>query len=321
MRRLQGGSILILALWVLFFLAALTVAAAGHVWAVLASAERLQDRALAYMQAHSAAAWAVAVIEQQHRETGEGTNHWDGLSPDAWNRDAARFRVPLSGDESGAEQRGEVYFAQAGEDVLLPGVTGEEGRLDLNRASRDRLHALFAYVGGARGDALAVQLFGPASPLHGGLTGGGEQAYDRPTFLAVEDLLLVEGMDDALYEVLAPHLTVFGGGTLLNINCASRAVLVAFLFSTGQWETLTDAEVLADAILAERTIRGFSDSADFRARLPEVPGELLGRGLDFASTAYRGIAVGPGMGRTETGLEIEFVWDTIARRYVLWRER
>ncbi len=320
MKRSPTGSILILALWVLFFLASLTVAAAGHVWAVLQAAERLQDRVLGHMQASSAAAWAVAVIEEHTREAANGTNGWDGVAANAWNRDTQAFSMPAPSRGDPVPQ-GRVYFSHPDAEEVLGGVVGEEGRLHLNLGSRDRLHALFAYVGGDQGARLANRLFGSTDGSYGGLTGGHEDAYDRAVFQAVEDLLLADGIDEALFADLEPHLTVFGVGNLLNVNSASRAVLVAFLMSTDEVEGVSNAEAIADEILAARQQRGFRDSADFRARLPGLPSGLLGRGLTFSSTAFRGVAVGAGMEHAQTGLEIAFVWDTIMRQYVVWRER
>ncbi|MFU8779578.1 MAG: hypothetical protein ACNA71_00965 [Kiritimatiellia bacterium] len=136
----------------------------------------------------------------------------------------------------------------------------------------------------------------------------------------MEELLFVDGMDAALFEKLSPHLTVYGSGTFINVNSASRAVLVAFLLENPL--AAANAELIADQIIAARKDRGFAHRDDFYTRLPEVPREwgLDRQGLDFSSTAFRGIGVGMGVGGIP-GLEIVFVWDTIARQYVLWRER
>jgi len=315
MRRSTGGSILILALWVLFFLAALTVASAGHVWAVLQAAERLQSRALARMTAGSAAAWAVAQIEKETSGDVPVTNRWDGVSADAWNRAPGRFALPTALLQAGRE--GSVYFMIPDEEDPFTGVIGEEGRLHLRPENRYRIKALFEYLEAGSGER--VLLFPDTEPEDAELTGGQGAGYDRATYMSVEDLLLVDGMHAALFEKVAPHLTVYGSGDIINVNSASHAVLVAVLVATDEIE-MAEAKRIADEIVAARGERGFSGEADFRARLPDLA-RLLRRGLGFYSTAFRGIASGRGTGIGENGLEIVFVWDTISGQYVLWRER
>jgi type II secretory pathway component PulK len=319
MKRGTDGSILILSLWVLFFLAALTVASAGHVWAVLHAAERLQERVAARLAAGSAAAWAAAMIEDLENRQDRATNLWDGASADAWNRDEDLFLVRGAG--GALPGRGRVYFALPGEDVRHAGVLGEEGRIHLNRGHPDWIRNLFAYVGGEQGRLIAEQLLSRPRESDVGLTEYGANAYNRASFGAVEDLLLVEGVDAVLYDRIAPHVTVFGRGDRINVNSASRSVLVAHLLSRGGLYPEAEAERIADAVVSARSQRGFEGSEDFRARLDGVPGDILSMGLGvISSKVFRGIAVGGG----EPGpavLEIEFVWDRESRRFVFWRER
>lgn len=313
----KRGSILILALWVLFFLAALTVAAAGHVWAVLQAAERLQSRVEARMEAGSAAAWAVAVLAEQTQKTNE-TNVWDGVSADAWNRNVRLFSFVR---QDHAQIDDAVYFVMPDDDERYGGIIGESGRLHLNSRNPELLKRLFAHVGGTSGAQLGDTLFRVSDDGDGGLTGRGNGAYDRQVFEAVEDLLLVEGVDAALYAKVAPHLTVYGNSDVVNVNSATHAVLVAYLMATDDPDIASRAEQFADQIIAVRRERGFAGRQDFEERLPELSGGIWSRWpMGIASTAFRGIAVGGDRGG-ETGLEIEFVWDTITRQYVVWRER
>ena len=318
MQSAKKGSVLVLSLWVLFFLAALTVAAAGHVWAMLQVADRLQSRVVGRIEASSMAAWAVAVLEDQLEQVAV-TNVWDGVSADAWNRNESLFVFIR---EDGTRVENAVYFIFPGEDAPQAGIIGESGRLHLNSENPELLKRLFAYVGGESGARVARALFQDADGKGVGLTGGGDASYDRKTFRAVEDLLMVDGVDADLYATLSPHVTVYGRGDTVNVNSATHAVLVAYLLATDDADIVSRAEVLAHEIISARTERGFAGRRDFEERIPALAGGVWGRWpMGTSSTAFRGIAVGEGRGGQETGLEIEFVWDTIAGQYVVWRER
>jgi hypothetical protein len=313
----RTGSILLLTIWVLFFLAALVVASAGHVRSVLLAAERLQFRVSARMEAASVAAYAAAVIEAQFGRDQRGSAPWDGVASDAWNRDAVLFRLPGHDDRQGQPR---LYFSIPGEDVVFQGIIGEEGRIHLNEARRSLLGALFAHAAGEQGLRVARTLFGLNQPdVDGRLTEVEGTEYDRPVFNAVEDLFLVEGMDGDLYGKLAPHLTVHGKGDVINVNSASRSVLVSLMLDDPA--TDGDAENLADRIIMARREQGFRYWTDLISRVPEMPGGADRRRYGFASSAFRGVAFGGGEDAGQSGLEIEFVWDTDARGFALWRER
>ncbi|MFU8779579.1 MAG: hypothetical protein ACNA71_00970 [Kiritimatiellia bacterium] len=169
----RSGSILILALWVLFFLAALTVAAAGHVWAVLQAAERLQTSVQSRLQASSMAAWAAAVIEDHvgMQDADGGTNRWDGVADNAWNRDPVLFRLPFDHHRDDGELEARLYFTLPDDDTVFGGVIGEQGRLHLNEGHPFWLRSLFGYVGGETGAQVARSLFGAGVAGDGELTG------------------------------------------------------------------------------------------------------------------------------------------------------
>ncbi len=309
----RQGSILILVLWVLFFLASLTVASAGHVLAVLRAAERLQYRVHARMEAWSAAAWAVSVMEAQQGETALMTNVWDGVSADAWNRDAASFALPA---EFGG-QTAYVSFAFPGETSRLAGVVGEEGRIHLNAAPPALLQALFGYVGGEPGALLAETLFQPG--VDDGLTPDAQDEYDRKSYASVGGLRLEEAMSADLYAALEPHVTVYGQGDWINFNAATETVLVAVLIAAGREPAV--AEQIARVIVEERAQTGFSSRANFEERVEGIePGFSVQHGLAAYSTAFRGIAAGGGE-EAAAGIGFAFVWDTRAGQYVLWREQ
>ena len=69
----DGGSVLILTLWVLFFLAALAVAIGGHVSSNMKVATKIKNRVAAYYLAR-------AGVEKAVTEARSDSNAWDSIN-------------------------------------------------------------------------------------------------------------------------------------------------------------------------------------------------------------------------------------------------
>ncbi len=333
----SGGSVLILALWVVFFLAALTLATGSHVSALLSAASRLSARVHAQAQAAAGAAYAAAIIQSQ-------TNTWDGLPGSAWNRDDKLFHdVDMDGI------RFSLMFSYYGPDGVesVNGVLGEESKINLNRAPRGLLSALFMTAGSlslSDADALAVAVAHWRGDDDEQLTEEGGRGYYSQTaleslrsprlFESPDELLLVDGMDERLYGRLLPYVTVYGSG-LLNINAALPVVLEAL----GVYAAGDGGKVLAAPVLAGRIVRyreagnGFKEAdylsirADLEGFEPlsgdegplftAMAGMLTVRSTAFAGTVFG--AVPDAEGRYP--MQIDFVWDSEKHRFAMWRER
>ena len=340
----QRGSVLILSLWVVFFLAALAVAIGSHVSSVFSAAERLSARVQARAAAAAGAAQAAAVIMAQ-------TNAWDGVAEAAWNRDEEQFKdVPLADGSVFS-----VVFVTPdaeGAAVTNIGVIGEEGKinlnlnLNLNTSHTNLLSALFVVAGGL-GDAEAVALSAAVVAWRGDvgdderLTAGAKSGYSAKTSMEgepvlrpmtqVEDLLQVDGVSAALFARLRPFITVHGLKRV-NINAASPTVLEA-------WGKAAAPQVDPGTIVSlVRMIVGFREAGtafkdedslkQFANSLPDDEGTAFramtseGNGIrTFASTAFGGTAYGGGSPEGGPVLQVDFVWDAQARRFVMWRER
>lgn len=97
----------------------------------------------------------------------------------------------------------------------------ESGKINLNAAPKELLQSLFVSAGMGAGDAGAladriVARRAPAGDLH-----------PRLAFRAVEEVLSVEGMTQALFDRVAPALTVYGKNGAINTNVAPREALRA----------------------------------------------------------------------------------------------
>ncbi len=299
-----GGSVLILALWTLFFLAALALAVGAHVAGALRLAGGLRQDAGPAALARAGVAQAMAVIAAD-------TNAWDGAGTGAWNGDADAFRGLAVGD--GAV---DVYWVgrdPEGGAVTNWGVVGVESRLNINRADRRILAVVFRRLGqvsASRAEALVEALdayrrakrerereltsesgsgYAPAK------AGGGD----------VESLLelsLVDGMEPVLLDRLRPYLTVLGSGRL-NVNAA-------------------DLELMRCGAEAYPAARDAVTRIEEARRRGEVLREESAAGnvafLTVRSTAFRGLAQGSRAG-SERAAVVEFA---VGRegRVLYWHE-
>jgi type II secretory pathway component PulK len=333
----RSGSVLILSLWVVFFLAALAVAIGSHVSTVFGGAERLSARVKARAAAVAGAAQAAGVVMAQ-------TNAWDGLSASAWNRDESLFKAIEMADG----RTFSVVFARPdGEGTIVTnyGIIGEEAKINLNTSHTNLLSALFEVAGGmsqADAEALSVEVSAWRSAddderLTAGATSG-YSAQTRPDeeealrrLLHIEDLLEIEGVDAALVERLRSVVTVFGVD-LVNINAASPVVLEVLGTAVASEDRREALSSLVRKLVGFRDDGKAFDQADYTAmrksldQYAALTGEegsvftAMASLLTVRSTAFSGTAFGT-VDEDSPLLQVDFVWDTQARRYVMWRER
>jgi general secretion pathway protein K len=132
---------------------------------------------------------------------------------------------------------GRVYRFALGEGSIKVQVQDEGGKIDLNRTSEDMLLALFQTAGAnleaARKLADAVLDYadqdsdrrpaGAEDPDYSaaGLGyGAKDAAFDRK-----EELMNVLGMNRAIYDAIAPDVTVYSGQSEVNLSTAPESVL------------------------------------------------------------------------------------------------
>jgi general secretion pathway protein K len=101
-------------------------------------------------------------------------------------------------------------------------VRSEAGRVDINAASPDLLAGLFDAVGARSMPAASFADRVAALRAPDGAEGEG-----AGRLTAVSDILAVEGLTDADFALIAPHLTVFGGTGLVDPWSAGPVVLKA----------------------------------------------------------------------------------------------
>lgn len=326
----EKGSVLIIVLWGVFFLAILALAVNALVKPKLEVSARLLDRAKAYYLARSGVVRAIAEIEN------DATADHDSLY-DLWSENSAAFKdVKLGGGTFSV-----IKAAATKEEGTGYGLTDEESKININKAPRDVLKNMFekeAGLGAMDAEILADSVLDwrdDDDSLH---KDGKEKGYyesladpypcKNGDFELPEELLLVGGMTRRIYDRISGMITVYGDGTV-NVNTADRRVLTALGLGQDAAEKIvrfreardikgsdekpenvfTDASVIAEVLAASDGPD--KDSAGALARAAAM--------LGVKSDNFRGKVRGSleGEGRSS---EIIFVYDRKEKLLKYWRE-
>ena len=195
------GSVLILTLWTLFFLAALALAIGGHVSADLRLAEGLGQQVTATMLARAGAERAALAVLRN-------PTNWNGTADAELRNDPAVFRDNDS-LEGGTFS---VYYlyVDSGTGLVATnyGIVREDRKVNINRgvSERERLVAL-----GVPPDVADNILLWPGRKKKS-LAERGRNGYPA-LYESVHELLLVDGVTEELYSRLVSHVTLYRGDT------------------------------------------------------------------------------------------------------------
>ena len=345
------GSVLVLALWTLFFLSALALAVAAYVGGGIGLASAMKADRAGYFAAKAGVGQAIAVIVAD-------TNNWDALTED-WSGSEEYFSdvamAAVRGAPSAAGRFTASWFEERddGKRRERYGLSDEESRINLNKRSDSAvLRALLQRVGRvdavkARRIADAIIDWRDADDLQ--LTDGAENSYYQalPTayecgngpLKSAEELLLVREVGPDLFVRLEPYITVYGSGKV-NINTAGPTVLATLGDAvTGERNPASDS--LAAGIVAFRDRGNVFEKADevgIVRRLQRAGGLAdaevgllrgIMRYLSVGSTCFRGVITGtPGSMAAGGGADggpsgertVTFVFDRTERARLMWRE-
>ncbi len=326
----RRGSVLILALWTLFFLAALALAVNARVAGMMHFARFLRNDRVAYDTARAGVDQAMTVLMTDVSE-------WDG-----WMDDEARFRDVRLGEGFYSVTYPRVFAD--GSVKRGYGLIGEEAKVNVNKAGRDLLAALFRGAGGldsGAAAALAQRILDERGDNDKGLTKEAEGRYGRVLkdggvrsigpFESLHELLLVQGMSREVFERVRPYATLYGTGKI-NLNAAARPVLLALADSAGAGEAATRESLalkLARYRESGRVFKAASETAILKdlesftavsAQERAVLRAMLG-GATLQSTFFSGQAEGR-TGERANGTEIDERGGTTRRiAFVLDRHR
>ena len=246
--RNQHGVALLLVLWITLLL---TVIAAGF-------AVSVRVDGAATLNARGEAEGHALALAGFQRALAELLEAWDY---NALTEDSQAALIRVAGGERRADQPTQPRppIVQR-EGTLARGtyryeIVDEERKINVNLASRDILIRLVETLGlppGSERDTIADSILDwiDPDPFHR-LNGAEDDYYERlsPPYRAkngpldsIEELRLIRGVTAETYDLLAPHLTVWGSGQI-NLNTAAPTVLQVMV------------PQLAPIILAQREVQ------------------------------------------------------------------
>jgi len=322
------GSILILTVWTLFFLAALAVAVGSYVSGGLSLARR------AAADGYGRAAM-IAGVEHASAVLDADTNQWDGFSED-WAGDG---NIDWRGIQLGDSAYRIYNVTSMG--ATNAGLVDEESRINLNKASKPQLEAAFRIIG--KLDAVAASSMAAAvvdwrdeddEISEGGVESGfyqglrpGYQCANRE-FETIYELLLVRGITYEVFDLLSKSITVYGSGKI-NINTSDKQVLQALAEASGADAAI--AESIASKIVGFRQSGGQFSEASAIGIASAIKGagilaaeeeSVLMRmlvSLTLKGSCFRGTSEGGRPGHSGVS-SVEFVYSREKGRILFWNE-
>ncbi len=326
----RRGSVLVVVMWSLFFLAILAMAINSYVRPQLELSGRLLGNVKMYYL-------ACAGVERAMLETeNDSTAKYDSLQ-DSWSKGDVIFNnVPLGQGRFSIIKGTPLPGAET-----QYGLTDEESRININKASSDVLKNLLTEAAGVLSDdaeEIADSIIDWRDTDDSLSKNGKEKGYyeylDEPypckngDFEAPEELLQVAGMTREIFDKIKDYITIYGTGTV-NINTAGSMVLVA----------LGMDKSLADKIVAFRGQQSSGDNKDASgnifteaSQVTEALNKSVGLSgneisqlsraagmLGVESDNFRGTTLGS-LGREDRSRKITFVYDRKDRLIKYWRE-
>ena len=144
--------------------------------------------------------------------------------------------------------------------IMHPGSSDEERLININAVPQNVLESLLAYVG--EDTTIAADIVQWRSPGPG-LDDGYYEALPAPyeckheRFSAVEELLLVKGVNQTVFNKIKNYITVFGesGKFTVNINTVPKTILSVIMMTGSSINTPIDktaSDIFADRIISFR---------------------------------------------------------------------
>ena len=323
------GSVAVMALWVLFFLSALALAINAYVIPQINLSAKIKNRAEIFYLANAGVEKAMAFIAN------DKTPQYDALMEFGLNDEKEFKEVKL----------GDGFFSvvsHSGDDSEIRyGLTDEESKININRAPYDVLRRFFEGTVGLlplQADTVAASILDWREPGDLPRLNGAKNNYyqmqnpeyncKNGNFEVLEELLLVKGMDEDIFNQVKDKLTVYGEGAI-NINTAQKFALLSLGFS----------DRVSDKIIAFRNgddgLAGTSDDNYF-STVDQIPVilytsqkltrddlvqviNIIGQGLICVrSNNFRGSSIGKIKTSADT-LQVDFVFDR-KKQIKSWRE-
>lgn len=327
----EKGSILIGVLWALFFLSALAIAIHAYVEPQLRLVERLRDKTKMYY-------YAQAAFERAAREVmNDETQEYDTLG-ETWSDNEEEFKGAVIGEGTFSIERIEQDLTG---EVVKYGLSDEERKVNINYAPYEVLKVFFekgaSLTGQEAGDLVDAFLDWRDEDddlRENGAENGYYQTLEMPysckntLFERVEEILLIKGMTQEIFDKLKNSMTVYGTGAV-NINTAEALTLQSLGLGLSVISKVEEFRLGMDSILATEDDGVFSAEdlivttlGSFVGLSSEETDELnsaVDAGwLTVRSDYFRGQAVGR-LDNKQGATRVEFIFDR-SKNIKYWKE-
>lgn len=255
------GSILIVALWSLFFLSALVLALNAFVNPQISLASKLKERARVYYLAKAGVKIAIAAV-MNDGIIEDGMPKYDALS-DLWSVNDEEFKE---------KDLGGGVFSVFRYPQTEYGLVDEERKININEAPVDALKRFFEIAASVPSDdasGIADSIIDWRDTDDNAREFGAENSYYQalsPSYLCknknfetIEELRLVRGINEEIFNKIKYSITVYGQGAV-NINTADEPALeslgmsgplaekVIYFREGGDDNVFTDVSTIVDVL-------------------------------------------------------------------------
>ncbi|MFA6216153.1 MAG: hypothetical protein WDL87_00665 [Candidatus Omnitrophota bacterium] len=273
----KKASILIIALWSLFLLTVFAVQLGFGVRQKLTLTKRLEERAQLYSIAEAGARKAIALMLKETEKKSHALK-------EPWSNNPDYFKMIKVGDGMGNICYNAGTQQQSVAEALRYGIVDEERKININKSDIRVLSRIFIAAGvldeeHAQELAASIIDWRDADSALSLSMGSAEDAYYKnlkypydaknADFEVLDELLLVKGMTQALFDRISPFLTVYGNGKI-NINTASRESLLAIGFSEDMAEKILLLRNGKDGLEATEDDEVFASAADIVPMVSEA---------------------------------------------------
>jgi len=311
----RKGSILIVALWALFFLSALALALNAYINPQISLASKLKERAKCYYLAKAGVKKVVQTV------AADETPGYDALKD-------------LRNDK-------EFKKKELGEGLFSIDLTDEERKININKAPFDVLKRFFEITTGVTpkdASGIADSIIDWRDSDNDARELGAENSYyqtliqpypcKNKDFEVIEELLLVKGINKEIFSKVKDRITVYNQGAV-NINTAEKIVLESLGISDTLAEKIIHFRNGEDGLEATKDDNVFTNVSSIVDELRKVEdlsqeeinqlSSAIGSGLiSVASGNFAGKATGKLKNRPALA-GIHFVFDR-DKKMKFWRE-
>ncbi|MCM8782372.1 MAG: general secretion pathway protein GspK, partial [Candidatus Omnitrophica bacterium] len=251
----KRGSILIIALWSLCLLATFAVSLGIGVRQKLALVNRMDERDRLRFIGEGGIKKAIAYLKE------EPEKNYAALK-DNWSNNPSIFKeINIGGGNFSLLYN---YIAEpSGVLELRYGLIDEESKININKASQPVLERLFRLVDfnetQAQELAAAIVDWRDTDSELSIPLGSAEDSYYRnlkypyeakdADFEVLDEILLVKGMDENIFEKIKNYITIYGSGKI-NVNTASKTVLLALGLSRDLADKIVSFRLGEDGIIS-----------------------------------------------------------------------